>query len=307
MQVVAPGHRPGPGPGSFERVEVGDVLVMVDSQHASLGTALGQAAAVPHDWLGIGRVDAGRLVLVVADTRQAFAEWSHGRVPAWGAGVTFPGSHVVIIRLDAGDPFETLRHELAHVVLHRDVPGRVPLWFDEGYAVLASGEFDRMAQLRLNLAVALGHIPETLDGLDAQLRADAADAEAAYALSGSAVAELARRNPTHTLKPMIRQLEEGTPFDQAVEITTGLNDGRFDVAWRQAVRSRYNLALWFMTGGAWLLLAFVLIWAAASRRRRDEPRRRALDVGWPMPPPEDPDVTIQDVYPQQLDRSRGRR
>ncbi len=284
-----------------ERIQVGDIAVLVDSQHASLGTALAQAASVPHDWLGIGRVDAGRLVLVIADNRAVFSEWSHGRVPAWGAGVTFPGSHVVIIRLDAGDPFETLRHELAHVVLHREVPGRVPLWFDEGYAVLASGEYDRMAALRLNLAVAMGHIPASLDALDAQLRGDAVDAEAAYALSASAVAELARRNPTHTLQPLLAQLEAGTPFDEAVDITTGLHDGRFDDAWRQAVRQRYNLMLWFMTGGAWLLLSFLLVWAAALRRRRDAPRRRALDDGWTMPEPDETDVTVQNVYPQQLD------
>ncbi len=280
---------------------------MVDSKHAALGTALAQAASVPHDWLGIGRVDAGRLVLVIADNRAAFSEWSHGRVPAWGAGVTFPGSHVVIIRLDAGDPFQTLRHELAHVVLHREVPGRVPLWFDEGYAVLASGEYDRMAALRLNLSVAVGRIPESLDELNAQLRGDADDAEAAYALAASAVSELSRRNPTHTLKPLLAQLEEGTPFDDAVEITTGLHDGRFDDAWRQAVRQRYNLMLWVMTGGAWLLLSFLLIWAAASRRRREAGRRRALDEGWTIPVEPEGDVTVQDVYPQQLDHPRESR
>ncbi len=304
---MAAGHRGLPPQVPVERIQVGDIAVLVDSQHAALGTALAQAAAVPHDWLGIGRVDAGRLVLVIADNRAAFSEWSRGRVPAWGAGVTFPGSHVVIIRLDAGDAFETLRHELAHVVLHREVPGRVPLWFDEGYAVLASGEYDRMAALRLNLAVAMGHIPESLDALDAQLRGDAVDAEAAYALSASAVSELARRNPTHTLRPLLAQLEEGTPFDEAVDITTGLHDGRFDDAWRQAVRQRYNLDALVHDRrrvAAALVPAHLGSGVAAPARRTAPPgARRGLD-GSRARRRRRP---VQNVYPQQLDHPGQRR
>jgi hypothetical protein len=38
-----------------------------------------------------------------------------------------------------------------------------------------------------------------------------------------------------------------------------------------------------LTGGAWLLLAGVLAFLAAIRRRRDAPRRAALDEGWIIP------------------------
>jgi hypothetical protein len=43
-----------------------------------------------------------------------------------------------------------------------------------------------------------------------------------------------------------------------------------------------------VTGGAWLVVVLVLWVASALRRARDAPRRLALDVGWPLPPPEDP-------------------
>ena len=171
---------------------MGDITVLADRPNLALGTALAEAASVPHDWLGLGRVDAGPLVLVLARDRDEFTRWSHGRLPSWGAGATFPGSRAIIIRLDAGDAYQTLRHELAHVVLHHAVTGRVPLWFDEGYAVLAAQEYGRFAALRLNLAVATGHLPE-LRALDGALRGRDDDAETAYALAGSAVAELERR------------------------------------------------------------------------------------------------------------------
>lgn len=261
-----------------------------------MGTGLAEAASVPHEWLGLGRLDAGRLLLIVADDRADFTRWSRGRVPSWGAGAAFPGSRVVIIRLDAGDPYQTLRHELAHVALHSQVQGRVPLWFDEGYAVLAAGEYGRFAALRLNLAVATGKIPE-LRALDGALRGSDVDAEAAYALAGSAVAELARRCPSGDLGALLRQLEAGVPFDDAVAAATGLTIDRFEDVWTRSVRQHYNWLVWLATGGMWLIVTLLLIWAAASRKHRDAPRRAALDAGWPQPPEDDETITIQEVGP----------
>jgi hypothetical protein len=62
--------------------------------------------------------------------------------------------------------------------------------------------------------------------------------------------------------------------------STGLDLDRFGERWQRAVRGRYNLGIWTLTGGAWLFLAGVLAFLAALRRRRDAPRRAALDTGW---------------------------
>jgi hypothetical protein len=287
----------GGAPPPQRRIDVGEITVYADPAHTALGTGLAEAAAVPHQWLGLGRFDAGHLLLIVANDRADFARWSHGRLPSWGAGAAFPASRVVIIRLDAGDPYQTLRHELAHVALHQRVQGRVPLWFDEGYAVLAAGEYGRFAALRLNLAVASGKIPE-LRALDGALRGRDGDAEAAYALAGSAVAELARRSRNGELGGLLRQLEAGVPFDDAVASATGLTIDRFEDVWTRSVRQHYNWLVWLATGGMWLVVTLILIWTAASRKRREAPRRAALDVGWPPPPEDDETITIQEVDPR---------
>jgi hypothetical protein len=278
------------------RIDVGEIAVYADPAHAALGTSLAEAAEVPHQWLGLGRLDPGRLLLILANDRAGFTRWSRGRLPSWGAGAAFPGSRVVIIRLDAGDPYQTLRHELAHVALHQKVQVRVPLWFDEGYAVVAAEEYGRFAALRLNLAVATGRIPE-LRALDGALRGSDGDAETAYALAGSAVAELARRSRNGDLGVLLRLLEEGVPFDDAVAAATGFTIDRFEDVWTRSVRHQYNWLVWFATGGMWLIVVLVLIWAAASRRSREAPRRAALDVGWPQPPEDDETITIQEVEP----------
>ncbi len=281
------------------------MTAVAERRHLGLATALAEAAAPPRDWLAIGRVDPGPLTLVVVPDRAAFARAAAGRVPGWGAGLAIPSARMVVIRADAGDPFGTLRHELAHVALHRRVRTRVPLWFDEGYAVLAAGEYGRLEALQLNLTVVSGRVPD-LRGVDGALRGrGSADAETAYALAASAVAELARRNPTRTLEPLMTRLIAGEAFDAAVEATTGFSLDRFDEVWHRSVRRRYNWGIWFATGGVWLLVAAGLGGAAAWRRRQDAPRRAALDIGWPDPPPDaegedDKQITVAG---DQLDHS----
>jgi len=159
------------------------------------------------------------------------------------------------------------------------VPVRVPLWFDEGYAAWAAGEWERFGGLELNLAVVRGAIP-SLTGLDGALRGSASTADAAYALAASAVTELARRNPTGTLAPLLQRLERGEGFDQAVLATTGLTMDRFEEAWRRALRRRYTWGQWLIAGGGWAVAGVLVLWLVRRRRRADRIRRAALDIGW---------------------------
>jgi hypothetical protein len=219
-----------------------------------------------------------------------------GRGPAWGAGFALPRSRTIVVRVDAGDARQILRHELAHLALHEAIGVRVPLWFDEGYAALAAGESGRLAMLRLNLAVARGKIPGFFE-LDRALRSDESTAEAAYALAASAVAMLARRHPQQSLAPLLSRLSDGTGFEEAVLATTGSRVARFEEEWQKDVRSRYNLVVWGLAGGFWLLASAVVVWAWWYRRRRDRPRRAALDDGWTVEE-SDPEGPALDEVPK---------
>jgi hypothetical protein len=264
-------------------MDIGDVVVMAAPEHAGLGTSLAEAAAEIRDWPGLGRVDVTPLTLVLVPDAAAFGQWSRGRVPEWGAGLTLPARRLIVIRVDAGRPFATLRHELAHLAFHLRVAGRVPLWFSEGYAVMASGELDRLAGLQVNLAVALGRIP-TLSGLDQALRGNAGDAGTAYALAGVAVAEISRRHPSGSLDAMMGRLVDSVPFGSALLASTGLDLEGFGDSWRKTISKRYNLGLWALAGGGWVIVLVALGIGSVRRRRRDAPRRAALDEGWTVTP-----------------------
>jgi hypothetical protein len=273
---------------------VGRVTAVAWPAQAALAVGLAEVADQPGPWPGLGSRDLGEIRLVVTADSQSFREFTRGRLPGWGAGAAFPGGRTIVLRADAGDVVGTLRHELAHLALHQAVQGRVPLWFDEGYATMASGQWDLFDRLGLNLAVARGRIPE-LRALDGELRASAQSADAAYALAATAVMELARRNPTGSLEPLFEQLAAGVRFEDAVIATTGLSLDRFDEAWRKSVRARFGLVTWMVGTGIWLGMALLVVLGYELRRRRDAPRRAGLDVGWHYPPEEPPEVTSNEA------------
>jgi Peptidase MA superfamily len=258
------------------------VTVIASPAHRDLGAALAEGAERPLPWAGLGRVSPPPFTLVLVDDSAALARVSRDRAPGWGAGVTFPLARTIILRADLPDIRQTLRHELGHLVLRSRVHGRLPLWFDEGYASWASGELGRMQSLELNLAVAAGRLP-SLAELEGMLRGSASAADLAYALAASAVAEIADRPPPGGLAPMLARLEAGEPFDSALVASTGLSPDRFEHEWQQSMRHRYSLLTWLVAGGMWTLIAFSMGGLLWYRRRRDEPRRAALDNGWEIP------------------------
>jgi len=264
-------------------MRLGQVTAVAWPDQRDLALKLAARAGQSTSWPGLGVRTPGPLRLIIVPDGSYLDSLSAGRAPAWGAAVALPGIRTILLRADQGDLYRTLRHELAHLALHESVKVRVPLWFDEGYAAWAAGEWSRFEGLELNLAVVRGSIPD-FRGLDGSLRGSATTADAAYALAASAVVELSRRNPSGSLTPLMARLVGGEDFEATVLASTGLTIAQFETEWRKAVRRRYSLVTWLLAGGGWGILVFslwLLVWA---RRRADLPRREALDEGWEIAP-----------------------
>jgi hypothetical protein len=264
-------------------VRVGQVTAVSWPSQRHLALELARRAGQSTDWPGLGHRSPGPLQLIIVPDGRHLDSLSLGRAPSWGAAVALPGSRTILLRADQGDVYRTLRHELAHLALHEAVAVRVPLWFDEGYASWAAGEWERLDVLALNLAVIRGKVPD-LRSLDGALRGSATAADAAYALAASAVTELARRNPSNSIEPLMARLVEGKDFDAAVLSTTGLTVPQFDAEWRKTIRRRYSLVTWLLAGGGWGILVFSMWLIVRLRRKADLPRRAALDEGWEIAP-----------------------
>jgi hypothetical protein len=270
-------------------VNVGRVTAVYWPGHETGALALAEVADRAGPWPGIPGLSPLPIRLILASNDHQFDSVAAGRAPSWSGGLAFPASNTIVLRLSTGDPRRALAHELAHLALHAVVP-RVPRWFDEGYAGVASGEWDRLEALQLNWALAAGHAP-TLDDLNADLASTAGRAQAAYALATSAVLFLQRLGGERGLAPFIAALHESPDFERALRVAYATNQAGLEDLWHRDLRRRYGwLTLVASLGLFWIAVAGGLAVATVWRRRRDRARRLALDEGWIVPPPEEENV-----------------
>lgn len=269
---------------------VGRVSVVAWRDQATLAVALAEGAEHPAPFPGIGSLPERPIRLILAPTRARFDSITGRRLPSWSEGAAFPDAGAIVL-LSAGPPDRlaiALRHELAHLALRWTVPGPLPLWFQEGYAAVAAGEWSRLDALRLNWHVAHG-LRMDLDQIDRALRAGESEAEAAYALATTAVLVLQRWGGARGLDPLISNLARAPGLDAALRATYHLTAGDFETRWRREVASRYGWLSWASAVGLFwaalgVLLAVLWVW----RRRRDRERRARLDEGWTAPETDSP-------------------
>ncbi|TLY46168.1 MAG: hypothetical protein E6K55_16205 [Gemmatimonadetes bacterium] len=271
-------------------ITVGRVTAVAWPAQAGLAAALAETADRAAPFPGVGSLPDRPIRLVLAPSRAALDSLTRGRLPSWSEGAAFPERGTIFLLADRSsvDLSGALRHELAHLALRWRVGRPAPLWFEEGYAAVAAGEWDRLDALKLNWQVARGIRPD-LDELDRELRADREDATTAYALATTAVLLLERWGGAEGLRPLIDRLSRDPSFDAALRDTYHVTEGDFEMRWGRDVETRYGWLGWAGAAGLfWALLGLALVWLVRLRRRRDEARRARLDEGWVIPEDDEP-------------------
>ena len=242
-----------------------------------LARALLDSATARDTFPGLPRPRTRALIAVAPDARR-FRQWAGPAAPEWGAAIAVPDEQRIVMQggnagSDAGNPFRVLRHELAHLALHEYLGDRPPRWFDEGYASYAAAEWGRDDALATNLSLALHGVP-SLDSLDAGFQSNVSRADASYALSYRAVADLASLDPERGLTLFFRYWKDTGSMDVAIRRAYGLTQSAFEAEWRSRTMHRYGiLALLANVTVIMALLGFVIVPLYVVRMRR---RRRAL-------------------------------
>jgi hypothetical protein len=222
---------------------------------------------------GIGEIDPALSGLTIRLARKLACADAAAPGADWVAGAAWPERGYVVVR--AGESVgavrpvrRVLRHELAHVALHRATNGRAPRWLDEGYAQLASGEWGWEQGWELRLAFLRGRA--SLEDLSLRFPAHREGAAAAYLLSYTAVEQLLRLGGEIGLRSVFLQLAAGRSFDEALRRTYGLTADQFEARWRRAVAGRYG-TLFVLSRAAifWIAVTLLVLWVGGRRRRRD--------------------------------------
>ena len=234
-----------------------------------------------------------RIDIVLAPSEDAFRFATGGRAPEWGAGVAIPARSLIVLPAYASvergtllDFSTVLRHELAHIALHRAVaPAAIPRWFDEGYASWSAHELDEGAAWMLRLAFALGRAPP-LDSLELSWPTGSARAQLAYLLSASVVEYLVAESGTYGLERLVQRWQESGDFETALGSTYGVDLSSLESQWRRFVKRRYgwtvvlSQSLLFGAFAGAIVLGLYLL-----RRRRDRARLALLRASEVPPAP----------------------
>ena len=270
-----------PIPAGFNSYDAGWVrFIYHPSSRERVQPLIAQAEAVRHDLterLGFPVLSEVRVEIARTPGEMATFAPSGAPYPEYAAGVAYSELGLVLLSLTpihAGveqDLGEVFRHELAHVALHDALNGRdVPRWFNEGFAVFASGEssFGRMKTLAMS-TVGGSLIP--LHELERSFPNDETKAQVAYAEAVDVVRFLVRREDIHRFRTLVTELREGKAFEQAVLDAYAVDLATLELEWRDDASRRYTFVPILLSGTCfWVIALGVAVWAWRRRKRRDK-------------------------------------
>lgn len=225
------------------------------------------------DWLGVPVLNHVRVDLARTPGEMATFAPSNAPYPEYAAGVAYSEIGLVLLTQTPVHPnsqhdlVQVFRHELAHVALFDAANGaHVPRWFNEGFAVLASGEssFTRVRPLWF-ATVAENLIP--LEQLDASFPANEADADVAYAEAVDVVRYLLRKREQFRFQGLIEHMRSGSDFVQALKLSYGIELSELEQEWRDDVAKRYTFWPVLFSGSAIWMGTLALFFVGWRKRK----------------------------------------
>jgi hypothetical protein len=165
------------------------------------------------------------------------------------------------------DLAEVFRHELAHVALEDAVGGRpIPRWFNEGFAVMASGETS-FVRLQTLVSATFSDRLLSLSQLERNFPSNEDAANVAYAEAADVVRFLIRRQEVHRFRGLVSRLRDGETMDSALLNSYGEETAALETEWRDDVTRRY--AFFPALGSGSLIWAVTLgLFAVGWRKKR---------------------------------------
>jgi len=227
-----------------------------------------------------------RMRVAIASDRRGFlaAQPAGGRVPDWAAGIAWPAQNLIVLLKNAGgDILQTFEHEVCHILLGQAFgpDHRVPLWLEEGLAVMIAGQWSLQRMSTMSMAVLTGRVLP-MDELVRGFPADAARAEIAYCQSFYFIAFLKSRYGGDGFRKFIEHYSRGRDFEQALWQSFYLRWDEIEGMWRDYLKVRFGwLPLLSSTGTLWFCASLLFVWGYIRKKRsvRERLRQWELDEG----------------------------
>jgi hypothetical protein len=184
-------------------------------------------------------------------------------LPDWSGGVAFPSRRLIVLRpgayFDPAEYRQVMLHEMGHIYLNDNLDTmQVPLWFNEGVAMLASGKtFSWTEHLAIGNAVLMDQLLDLSD-IDEMLVFGLAKAQLAYAQSLLAIQYLVREFGESIIPDLLDGSRRGIEWEQVLTAKTGLNSGQFTDRFLRYIQNEYRWALFLQLKNLFWILVVVL-------------------------------------------------
>lgn len=223
-----------------------------------------------------GEIPKDTIRVIMADRRSEFDKLTKNTIPEWSKGVTRPDIHLIILLTDEikqDEFFSIVRHELVHAWMGSLYPGiRTPRWFDEGMAVLLSGERVSDNTTIISRAVLTGSL-FSLDDVSNVLKFGRTKARLAYAESYTAMRFFVEYFGWQKFPILFATLKKTKSFESALNAATGLDLYEFEDTFLDYAKKNYRWQFLFdIDLYLWLALpVFVAVsfwWIKRRNRKR---------------------------------------
>ncbi len=209
-------------------------------------------------------------------------------IPDWGIAVAMPEKNLIFMNTVTAHNAGLITninaifiHELSHLFLAKKAGSyaqSVPVWFNEGCAVWASGE--RRSAEMLNKAVMTGSLI-ALDDIEYVLRYDPFLAELAYDQSYSAVRSLIGEFGESVIADILAKTAETGNFRQAFRAVTGKTVYQFEKEWEEHIKPE-SVIQWtqYTDTFLWILIMpslFIIVWIIKKFRARKKIKEWEID------------------------------
>lgn len=213
----------------------------------------------------------------IAAERYDFDTLTFGGIPDWGVGVAVPRRNLIAVMSPVKENFalpfeEVLRHELAHLAIHRRVEGnKIPRFMNEGFAMMFAHQWtfsDDIYLTRANLTGSLFHLRE----IDYVNMVNTTQAQIAYAQSYQAVKFIFDTFGQETFQRILDGLAMGQSADVTLRQVIGTDMDGLDKMVAKYINRNYH---WIMLltdpNILWIGLAllFILGYLLIRKRRKD--------------------------------------
>ena len=196
------------------------------------------------------------------------------RPPGYASGLAYSSRSLILLTERPRYPNaqynleEVFRHELAHIALH-DAIGRaaVPRWFNEGVAVVASGESELSRVRALFTASVSGNLFPLRD-LTKSFPGNGTRASQAYAQSADFIRFLLQSGEDHRFAALVQRLVKGQKFNAAVADAYASNLEILEADWRKQLDQRFSIWPVLLGGSFVWAFAIGLFFLAYFKRRR---------------------------------------